>query len=91
MPAHFLGLPDVTQNLPIMLLQLDAWKFSIPRTLQLLHLVECLASVRPSPTTPVGALSCRAGRRSLDIRAQLYGGTETCQVGAKEMTTALRK
>lgn len=44
-----LGLSDVTQNLPILLLQLDPQKFPTPRTLELFCLVKHLASAGLSP------------------------------------------
>ena len=90
LPAHLLGLSDVTQNLPIFLLQLDPWKFPIPRTLQLFCLVEHLASAGPSPSTSppppasVGVLSCYAGRWGLGYNssAGLHGSTYIYHIGA---------
>lgn len=89
LPAHLQGLPEVTQNLPILLLQLDPWTCPIPRTLQPSYLVECLGSAGPPlpdpPTSFCGSLVllCWQMGHGSNSSAGLHGSTYTYQIRAQ--------
>lgn len=88
LPDHLLGLPEVTQNLPI-LLRWDPWTLPIPRTTQPFCLVEWLGSAGPPlPDPPISlcggpVLLCwQMGHGSISS-AGLHGSTYTYQIQAQ--------